>query len=148
MREMPRLLRKLWEDSGRRKIEKRKIFARFGEERFREMEREFIENGHPNESCVISCGGGLVCRDGMPELLKSKGVVVVLFAEPEVIFKRVSSSNKRPLLNVENPFERIKELFEKRKAFYEKSGICVNSNGNIKDIEERIARIYIQNAKR
>lgn len=122
------------------------IFAKFGEERFREMEREFMEGGHPDKNCVISCGGGLVCRDGMPELVKSKGVSIVLFAEPEVILKRVSGSGKRPLLNVENPLEKIKELMEKRKAYYWKSGVLVSSVGDIADVEERIARVYIQRA--
>ncbi len=37
-----------------------KIFAEQGEPAFRAMEREFIEHGHPDKRCVISCGGGLV----------------------------------------------------------------------------------------
>ncbi|MDX8415843.1 shikimate kinase [Intestinicryptomonas porci] len=123
------------------------IFAKFGEEKFREMERDFIENGHPKTGCVVSCGGGLVCRDGMPELVKSKGVSIVLFAEPEVIFKRVSLSKTRPLLNVENPMQRICELLDKRSKYYNRSGICVSSSGNPNDVEERLARIYAGRVK-
>src|SRR4051812_46435873 len=36
------------------------IFAEEGEARFRALEREFIEHGHPTKKCVVSCGGGLV----------------------------------------------------------------------------------------
>lgn len=122
------------------------IFAKLGEGEFRKMEREFMESGHPSTGCVVSCGGGLVCREGMPELVKSKGVSVVLFAEPEVIFKRVSGSAKRPLLNVENPLEKIRELMAARRPFYSKSGICVSSAGRIEDIEERIARVFCEHA--
>lgn len=34
------------------------IFAKYGEEKFRQMERDFMESGHPESGCVISCGGG------------------------------------------------------------------------------------------
>ena len=40
------------------------IFAKYGEEKFRQMERDFMESGHPESGCVISCGGGLCCREG------------------------------------------------------------------------------------
>jgi shikimate kinase len=36
------------------------IFAQDGEPAFRQLEREFIERGHPAERTVIACGGGLV----------------------------------------------------------------------------------------
>ena len=126
----------------------KEIFSKFGEEKFREMEREFIESGHPANGCVVSCGGGLVCREGMPELVKSRGIAVVLFAEPEVIFKRVSQSKTRPLLNVPDPLGRIRELLEARKDFYMKSGICVSSSGAADEVEERIARIYADRARK
>ena len=45
------------------------LFAERGEDAFRLMERDFIENGHPDSNCVVSCGGGLSIPDGMPELL-------------------------------------------------------------------------------
>ncbi len=125
----------------------KEIFAKYGEEKFREMERDFIENGHPKSGCVVSCGGGLVCRDGMPELVKSRGVSIVLFAEPEVIFRRVSLSKTRPLLNVENPMERICELLDKRSKYYKRSGVCVSSSGNPNDVEDRVARIYAGRVK-
>ena len=88
-------------------MEIKDIFAKFGEEKFREMERKFIESGHPDSGCVVSCGGGLCCRDGMPELVRGRGVCVVLFSTPEEICERVSKSDKRPLVNVENPEEYI-----------------------------------------
>lgn len=120
------------------------IFAKKGELAFRQMERDFMESGHPQSGCVISCGGGLVCREGMPELVKSKGVAIVLFADPEVIFSRVQGSGKRPLLNVPNPLAKIRELMEARRKFYSKAGICVGSMGRIEDVENRIARIYLE----
>ncbi len=120
----------------------KEIFEKFGEEKFRKMEREFIENGHPKSNCVISCGGGLCCRDDMPELVKSKGVSVVLFSTPEEIYTRTSRNKSRPLLNVENPLEKIKTLLAERTPFYMRSGVAIAADKNLKVTEERIIRIY------
>ena len=124
------------------------IFSQSGEDAFRGMEREFVEGGHPENGCVVACGGGLVCREGMPELLRQKGVVVVLFADPMVVLKRVAGSAKRPLLNVDNPLEKICALMKERQASYEKSGVLVSTVGRIEDTEERIARIFQERIKR
>ena len=32
------------------------IFAKYGEEKFRQMERDFMESGHPESGCVITRG--------------------------------------------------------------------------------------------
>ena len=118
------------------------IFSKLGEPKFRSMEREFMESGHPECNCVVACGGGLCCREGMPELVKSKGVSVVLFSSPEEILERVSRSDSRPLLNVENPIERIKSLLKERKPFYMRSGVAIATDANLKITEEHILRIY------
>jgi len=123
------------------------IFHKLGEEKFREMERAFIESGHPASRCVVSCGGGLCCREGMPELLKSKGVCVVLFSKPEEIFARTSRNDSRPLLNVENPLERIRSLLKEREPFYARSGIAVATDKSLDATEERIIRIYLSDRR-
>ena len=120
----------------------KEIFSLYGEEKFRQLERDFIENGHQKNNCVVSCGGGLVCRDDMPELVKSKGVSVVLFSTPQEIFERTSKNNKRPLLNVENPLERIKELLKERTPFYMRSGVSIATEKDINKTVEHVLRIY------
>src|SRR4051812_7704562 len=42
-----------------------RIFAEEGEAKFRTLEREFIERGHPADRCIVACGGGLVVPPGM-----------------------------------------------------------------------------------
>lgn len=98
------------------------IFERFGEAHFRTLEREFVESGHPDRGCVVACGGGLVVQAGMREALRQKGVVAGLFASPETIFKRTCRSDARPLLQVENPMERIQELLREREPHYLRAG--------------------------
>ena len=123
-------------------METKDIFAKYGEEYFRKLEREFIESGHPDHGCVVACGGGLCCRGDMPELVKSKGVSVVLFSSPDEILARVSGNDKRPLLNVDNRLEKIKSLLAERTPYYMRSGVAIAADPNLKVSEDRIFRIY------
>lgn len=124
------------------------IFASAGEAYFRGLERRFVETGHPDKGCVISCGGGLVVQPGMKELLKKRGVVICLFASPETIVERTSRNKNRPLLNVDNPEERVRTLLEEREPIYMDSGACITTEGRtIPEIVRHIIRTYKTNAR-
>ena len=94
------------------------IFAQDGEPAFRDLERAFILGGHPPERAVVACGGGLVVQPGMLALLQARGVVVCLHASVETIFARTARHRNRPLLEVENPEERVRTLYARREAIY------------------------------
>ncbi|WP_233246179.1 shikimate kinase [Coraliomargarita sinensis] len=119
------------------------IFSQRGEPAFRSMEREFIESGHPDGSCVVSCGGGLVVQEGMSDLLKEKGVVVCLFASPECIIERTSRNKNRPLLNVDNPEKRVRELLSEREPIYMNAGACITTEGrSMPEVVRHVIRTY------
>lgn len=119
------------------------IFADAGEAAFRQYECEFIDSGHPKEGCVISCGGGLVVQNGMSEKLKSKGIVICLFASIESILERTQQNTKRPLLNVDDPAAHIRKLFAEREPVYMNSGICISTEGrSISEIVKHVLRAY------
>jgi shikimate kinase len=121
----------------------REIFETDGETAFREMERRFVDEGHENESCVVSCGGGLIAQTGLLERVRSKGPVVCLLASPETILDRVKGSEKRPLLNVEDPLAKIRELLSQREPIYKKAGTEVLTDGRtISDVVSHVCRIY------
>lgn len=125
------------------------IFATEGEAHFRQCERAFIESGHPSERCVVSTGGGLVVQPGMSELLKTKGVVICLFASVDSIIERTSRNKNRPLLNVENPAERVRKLLAEREPIYMNSGACISTEGrSIVEIVRHIKRTYTQCSRR
>ncbi|MFP4166169.1 MAG: shikimate kinase [Opitutales bacterium] len=124
------------------------IFATEGEDAFRERERAFVESGHPEEKCVVACGGGLVVQPGMKERLKEKGVVVSLFASVESIIERTSRNKNRPLLKVENPEARIRELLAERVPVYMEAGVCITTEGRTMDeVVAHVARTYRQCAR-
>lgn len=123
------------------------IFATQGEPAFRAMEREFVEHGHPDTRCIVACGGGLVVQPGMLELLKTKGIVMCLHASVETILKRTQGSKHRPLLNVEDPLERIRTLYEQREPIYRRCGTVVLTDGRpLLDIVAHVVRTYRREA--
>jgi len=119
------------------------IFAEWGEAHFRRLERDFIQNGHPEEGCVIACGGGLVVQDGMKELLREKGVVICLFASVESIIERTARNNNRPLLDVPDPAAKVRALLKEREPIYMSAGTCITTDGrSIPEVARHIVRTY------
>ncbi len=107
----------------------KEIFKRFGEKYFRDAESREVERISKVDNVVISTGGGVVLREENMEHLRGNGIIVGLFASPEVIISRVKNSNERPLLNVPEPIERIKGLLDLRMPFYKKADIRIETNG-------------------
>ncbi len=119
------------------------IFSRHGEKYFRDRETEMVKRFAEEEGLVISTGGGVVLREENMAALRKKGLIVCLWAEPETILERTSSSDERPLLNVQDPGKRIRELLEYRRPFYEKADITIRTDDKTPlEIAEEIARIY------
>jgi shikimate kinase len=119
------------------------IFKRFGESRFREIETEMVKKLSGYKNSIISTGGGVVLRQENVDVLKKNGIIICLMAKPETILKRTCNNNDRPLLQVENPIEKIKELLNFRKPFYEKADIIIDTEDKtpLHIAEEIIERI-------
>ena len=123
------------------------IFATDGEKAFREMERRFIENGHPAVRCVVACGGGLVVQPGMLDALRTRGVVICLHASLETILKRTASNKNRPLLQVDDPMERLQVLYAEREPIYKRAGaVILTDHRPTGDIVAHVLRTYRREA--
>jgi shikimate kinase len=123
------------------------IFAENGEPAFRDLERAFVEGGHPAERAVVSCGGGLVIQPGMLEKLKSRGVVVCLHASIETILARTARHRNRPLLAVEDPEARVRALFAAREPIYKQAGTVILTDSRpLQDITSHVLRAWRRDA--
>ncbi len=95
------------------------IFERDGEEAFRQMEtaclKELLDSA---DNQIISVGGGLPVREENRPLLRQLGRVVYLKASPETVYERLKEDTTRPLLQVEDPLERIRTLMNARQEAY------------------------------
>ena len=97
------------------------IFARQGEEYFRDLETAELESLERLRRSVIATGGGVVVKERNHAILARLGFVVWLTASEEVIFNRVSRNDKRPLLQTEDPRATIREMLAARRPLYEKA---------------------------
>jgi shikimate kinase len=123
------------------------IFADEGEPAFRKMERAFVEGGHPTTRAVVACGGGMVVQPGMLDALKGLGVVVCLHASLDTILRRTQGNRNRPLLDVEDPMERIRTLYAAREAIYNQAGTVILTDGRpMLDIVQHVMRAYRREA--
>lgn len=106
------------------------IFARQGEERFRERETAVLESLEGKKRHVLATGGGIVTQPRNLPLLHRLGWVVLLKADPEELFRRVSRNRDRPLLQVRDPRAKVDEMLAMRQPLYEAtSDFQVDSTG-------------------
>lgn len=118
------------------------IFAAEGEAYFRDLETALLrELADKKYSCIYSAGGGTPVRECNRELLKRMGTVIYLRVRPETVYERLKGDSTRPLLQCENPLERIKELLESRREAYESAADVILDGDDmaIEDIVESIA---------
>lgn len=117
------------------------IFRKHGEAVFRDIESEVISRLSDMENVVIATGGGAVLRKSNIDKLRKNGVIVCLTAKAETILERVKNNNERPLLQVENPLEKVMELLTIREPYYKNADILVDTEGKSpEEIAEEILR--------
>ena len=122
------------------------IFAQDGEPAFRDMETALLVKmlTEKNDTCVISTGGGMPVQKENRNLLRQLGTVVYLRAKPETVYERIKGDTTRPLLQCENPMERIREMIKSRNPAYEEAAELVIDVDNLtpqEAAEEIIKRV-------
>jgi cytidylate kinase len=100
---------------GKRIVE---IFSDAGEEGFRDLETETLQDVAGATHTVIATGGGVVIRAENRRLLQNLGLVVWLDAPPDVLLKRIGDDESRPMLHGQNPLKRMERLLSERRGFY------------------------------
>jgi shikimate kinase len=115
----------------------------FGEEYFRQIEQDVLNEIAGFSRKVISTGGGVPINDENRAVLKSSGYVVRLKASPETIYKRLRRSFRgkpddnrgviRPMLQQdgdEAPLEKIQGLLDLREpAYSDAADVTIETDG-------------------
>ena len=94
------------------------IFEIEREEGFRKRETQELSVLTKQCDVVLATGGGVVLRDENRRLLSSNGLVIYLLSTPEILYQRISRDKNRPLLQTENPLEKLCELVTQRDPLY------------------------------
>ena len=125
----------------REKMSISEMFAAKGESYFRQKETECLNSlFHELGSRVISLGGGTPIREENREIIKKLGKVIYLQASGDTIYQRVKHDTSRPLLQCENPKEKIEALLAERNPIYESvADIIIHVDGKeMKDVVQEI----------
>lgn len=124
------------------------IFAEEGEAAFREKETALLkELSGTLQHKILSVGGGTPLREENRNLLKQTGTVVYLRIQPQTVYERLKDDDTRPLLQCEDPLERITNLLNQRKDIYEAAAdIVVDVDGL--EMEEVISKILTEYNKK
>lgn len=117
-----RLARKFWDTDemiSSKYGEIAEIFARFGEERFRSLERDAVEALRGLSDAVIATGGGLVTDESSVGILKQNGKIIYLHASVQTLCRRLEYTEPRPLLSGDLRGN-LKRLLQARGPTYER----------------------------
>lgn len=104
------------------------IFARHGEDYFRQLERELARELAEWDRVVISTGGGFALNPDNLQPLRHDGIIVSLVAPAETIYERVKADSERPLLAGADPLGRIRDLLRQRAAIYRGADVVIDTS--------------------
>jgi shikimate kinase len=99
----------------------RAYFDRAGEEAFRDLEQQAIDELSSGGGVVLATGGGAVLRQTNRDALHARCQVFYLRASPEDLFRRLRRDTTRPLLQVADPLRRLREMFRERDPLYRRT---------------------------
>jgi len=122
------------------------IFSSDGEGKFRELERVVIKRASRHSHRVISIGGGAIVDPQNRSRLARNGFLVCLEARPETIYQRLfqegsHGSGIRPLLEGDNPLERIRQLKAQRQPYYDDVDLVINTDDlSIGDVAKEVVK--------
>lgn len=95
-----------------------RIFDIEGESGFRDRESNALENLLGQNNQVVATGGGSVMRKKNQALLRAKGYIIFLDTTVSQQIQRLRRDKKRPLLQTDNPRERLEALLNARRPIY------------------------------
>jgi shikimate kinase len=127
----------------------RQIFEEKGEDCFRKLERNALQEVAEFENVIISTGGGTPCFHGNMALMNTAGTTVYLKVPVDVLVKRMElSKDTRPVLKNRSG-EALRQFIETslsdRNRHYEQAGIvldagCMDSGTDVETLVFQLMR--------
>ncbi len=109
------------------------IFARSGEQAFRELEAKALAEVAEQPPAIVALGGGAVQSEAAWRLIRRTGVVLALHAAPDELIRRIRSSERpieqRPLLAGGDPLQALTQLVRSRERFYARADLHLSTQG-------------------
>jgi len=103
------------------------IFAAHGEAAFRDGERRVIARLLTEPTMVLATGGGAFMDPETRALIHEHATSVWLRADVDLLLRRTSRRNNRPLLKRGDPRDILKKLIDERYPVYAEADVVVDS---------------------
>lgn len=115
------------------------IFELEGESGFRERESSVLDELTQLQTIVLATGGGVILREDNRQYLRQRGTVIYLHVPPDILVERTRNDRNRPLLQVEDPFQRIRDLYVQRDPLYRQTAhitLDIGEEGHLATFEK------------
>ncbi|MBC7324165.1 MAG: shikimate kinase [Moorella sp. (in: Bacteria)] len=106
----------------------KKIFARYGEQYFRELEQAAVARATACRRAVIATGGGAVLSGDNVQRLREGNKVVWLQVRLETALQRAGVTGDRPLLQGRRR-EELAGLLKRREPYYAFADVYIDTDG-------------------
>jgi len=130
------------------------VFEQSGEQYFRRLEKEVVEEIAQKENLILDCGGGIVLEPENLASLKKNGIVFYLAASPQTLYQRIKDQTHRPLLSGpatppfvrserrdSDPQSKIKELLDQRRILYQQAHHTIDTNHrSVEEIAQEVLK--------
>ncbi|MBL4759101.1 MAG: shikimate kinase [Rhizobiales bacterium] len=103
------------------------IFAQHGEDYFRAGEQRVFLRLLGEGPSILATGGGTFMNDETRKQVSKLGISIWLKADFDILYKRVSRRNHRPLLQTDDPKQALLDLITARDPIYAEADIIVKS---------------------
>ena len=103
------------------------IFAELGESAFRDGERRVIARLLDEPPHVLATGGGAFVNPETRAMINAKAVSVWLKADVELLARRVSRKDNRPLVKGKDPLQVLTQLAQTRNPAYAEAQVHVQT---------------------
>src|SRR5262249_39627194 len=125
------------------------IFARHGEQAFRDGERRVILRLLDNPPHVLSTGGGAFMDPQTRTRIRERGISVWLRADLDLMLTPVSPRNDRPLVQVAARRGKLHELRTARSPVYAEAAITADSVDGPPEVTlERVVDVLAEHLRR
>lgn len=123
------------------------IFEQYGEDYFRNLEKEYLHSFDIQESFVLATGGGTPCYNNQMDVLNTLGTTVYLQCSNETLFARLKMErDHRPLiagLSDDELQEAIEYRMSQRDPIYSHAKITLPENAH--SVEMLIHHLHQKN---
>jgi len=125
------------------------LFALYGEQEFRNLERRVIARLLQQKMLVLATGGGAFMNAQTRENIRTHAISIWLKADLDILMERVLRKNTRPLLQNDNPRGVMENLMQERYPIYAQADITVLSHDGgreevVKDVLDNLERYLSQ----